>query len=102
MVHGVTIRRIVLIADAAVEGALVREIERLECTAYTSVHCAGRTARGVMDDGFSGTSHVRVEVLAEIDAIRSLAWFVHEGPLSRYSIVSFVDTVDILECAAVA
>lgn len=102
MVEGVSVQRMVLVADSAVESLLIHEIERLGCIAYSSVHCAGRGARGVMDDDFSSSTHVRIEVLGDEVTLRRLARFVHEGPLSRYSIVSFVDSVEMHACVAVA
>jgi hypothetical protein len=98
----VTIQRIVVITDAAVEHVVLREIERLGFLAYSSVRCTGRGLRRVVEHVFAETSHVRIEALGSQDDVRRLMHYVAGGPLNHSSIVCFSDSVEVSECAAVA
>lgn len=102
MLGTVTTRRIVVIAEAGSERAVVQEIERLGFLAYSSVRCLGRGARRVVDNVFAEPSHVRIEALGSLEKVRQLMHFAANGPVSRSSIVCFADSVEVSENAAVA
>lgn len=101
MVDLVPFRRVVLIADVAVEDALLEEIERLGFVTYTSTHCVGRTSHGVVDDPFvRGVNYVRIEALGSTESAEELMQFVQQGVLSHYSITCYRDVVEASFCAS--
>ncbi len=102
MLDTVTVRRVVLIADSAVEQIICREVERLGFLAYSSVHCSGGGSRSVIPDIFSATSHVRIEALGSPDLVRRLMRFVDDHLARRYSIVCFTDAVEVSASTAAA
>jgi hypothetical protein len=102
MLETTTIRRVVLIAAAAVEQAVLREVERLGFLAYSSVRCAGRGSPDTVHDVFSESSHVRIEALGSDDLAHQLLQYVDDSNLSRFSVVCFMDSVQVSASAALA
>lgn len=89
------LRRIVLIAECAAEGVLLREIERLGFSAYSSVNCVGRGARATVDDVFAKSSHVRIEALGSELTIQQLKWIIQDELDGRFSVTYFTDLVEV-------
>lgn len=88
-------RRVVLVIDTAVEQVVLREIERIGFLAYSSVHCASSGPRKSTDDAFFGSSHVRVEALGTTDQAMQLLRVADTPTLSQFSIVCFMDAVQV-------
>lgn len=99
MENSVPNRRVVLIADASLEQALLQEIESLRFDAYSSVPCAGRTARSGIDYVFSATSHVRIEALGSPLSVQRLMHLVSEGALGRFGVACFSDAIEMAQKA---
>lgn len=99
MCSTVAMRRVVVIVDAVLEQLLVEEIERLGFIVHTRADCVGRGARDVLQDGFSGRERVRFEAIGTRDIALDLMEFVQQPELRRYSIVTFMDVVEMDERA---
>ena len=97
MCRTVAMRRVVLIADCRLEELLLAEIERLGFLMHNRVDCCGKGGKDVFSDGFSGRSRVRIEALGTRDIAVELLDFVQQPELRRYSIVSFMDVVEVDE-----
>jgi hypothetical protein len=89
------VRRVVIIADTAIERLLLEHIMSVGARGYNCVYCFGKGRHEPIDDPFTGRSRVRIEVLAKPSVATAIMDFVHQHDLQSYPITAFFDTVEV-------
>ncbi len=92
----VSIRRVVLVADAFLEERLLDRIEKMGFLAQSSVECTGRDSRRLAEDVLS-RGRVRIEALGTADIARELMKYISDGAFQGHSISCYMDSVEMDE-----
>jgi hypothetical protein len=79
-----------IITEAALEGTLVRDIERLGANGYTITDARGKGRRGVRNAGWEATSNIRVEVLCDAETAVAIAAHLREHYYRDYAMTLFL------------
>jgi len=84
-----------IITEAALEGTLVRDIERLGAHGYTITDARGKGRRGVRSAGWEATSNIRIEVLCDAETATALAIHLREHYYQNYAMTLFLLDVGV-------
>ena len=85
-----------IVAEAALEATLVREIEALGARGYTITDARGKGSHGIRDGSWPRTANIRLEVLCGADTAIAICAALHERYSDNFSMVLFVGDVDVL------
>ncbi|HZJ11842.1 MAG TPA: hypothetical protein VFD26_04225 [Methyloceanibacter sp.] len=85
-----------IVTEAAVEGALVRDIENLGAHGYTITDARGKGSHGIRDATWAPLANIRLEVLCGADTARAICTALCERYFDNYSMVIYVSDVDVL------
>ena len=85
-----------VVAEAALEATLVREIEALGARGYTITDARGKGSHGVRDGTWPRTANIRLEVLCSADTAIAICAALRANYSDNYSMVMFVGDVDVL------
>lgn len=85
-----------VITEAALEAALLRDIERLGAHGYTVTDARGKGSRGVRDAGWEASSNIRVEVLCDTTTAESIAAHLQQHYYANYAMILFMSEVNVL------
>lgn len=86
---------ITIIAEAALENDLVREIERLGARGYTVTDARGKGARGVRNAGWEHSANVRIEVVCTTKTAHDIAAVLKERYYADYAMILFFGDVEV-------
>jgi hypothetical protein len=91
-----TIRRVTVYADATVESILLDRFHALGSKGYTVVDCRGKGDQGgSVDDPFSVSNRVRIEVLVQPQVADAIMAYLGSGAIHRRSVAACVETVQV-------
>lgn len=85
-----------VVTEAAIEGALVRDVERLGAHGYTVTDARGKGHRGVRGAGWEASANIRLEVVCDEATARSIAAHLRDHYYANYAMILFVADVDVL------
>ncbi|HEX3725464.1 MAG TPA: hypothetical protein VHV08_04450 [Pirellulales bacterium] len=91
----IEISRVVVIADTALEKALLSEFLKLGAKGYNCSYCFGKGRHETIEDPYTGRSRVRVEVLCRPSVASSILDYVHRKQFGAYPVAAFLDTVEV-------
>lgn len=97
MTTGSHARKLVtIVAEAALEATLTRELERLGAPGYTICDARGRGRRGVRSAGWDLSGNIRVEVVCGADVAAAIAACLRERYSDDYALILFTSDVEVL------
>lgn len=85
-----------VITEAALEPALVRDIERLGAHGYTVTDARGKGNRGVRNAGWETSSNIRIEVVCDAGTAAAIASHLQQHYYAHYAIILFMTDVEVL------
>ena len=85
-----------VVAEAALEHELVREIERLGAHGYTVTDARGRGSRGIRNAGWNLSANIRIEVVCTTDTAHAIAAVLRERYYDNYAMILFIGDVEVL------
>jgi len=90
-------RRVVVIAEKAIERGLLEEFLKLGVKGYNCVYCFGKGEHGVVDDVFTGPERgcVRIEIVTNRPVADAIMDYLHRDAVKHYPITAFVDNVEV-------
>lgn len=91
-----TRKLLTVITEAALEGTLTRDIDRLGARGYTITDARGKGGRGVRDAGWEVSGNVRIEVVCDAATAEAIAAHLQEHYYDDYAMILFVSDVDVL------
>ena len=91
-----TRKLLTVITEAALEGILVRDIERLDAHGYTITDARGKGSRGVRNAGWEASGNIRIEVVCDAETAGAIAAYFREHYYDNYAMILFVSDIDVL------
>lgn len=91
-----TRKLLTVITEAALEGILVRDIERLDAHGYTITDARGNGSRGVRDASWQASGNIRIEVVCDAKTAEAIAAHLQAHYYDDYAMVLFVSDIDVL------
>ena len=85
-----------IVAEAALESSLVKDLERLGAHGHTITDARGRGSRGVRTAAWDSSGNIRVEVVCESDTADAIATELRKLYYDNYAMVLFMSDVDVL------
>lgn len=84
-----------IITEAALEGTLTRDLERLGAHGYTITDARGKGRRGVRSAGWEASSNIRIEVLCDAETANAIATHLRENYYRDYAMTLFLVDVGV-------
>lgn len=91
-----TRKLLTVVTEAAIEGPLVRDVERLGAHGYTVTDARGKGHRGERSAGWEASANIRLEVVCDDSTARSIAAHLRDHYYEDYAMVLFIGDVDVL------
>lgn len=91
-----TRKLLTIIAEAALEATLVRDIDRLNAHGYTITDARGKGNRGIRDAGWEASSNIRIEVVCATQTAEELSAHFQEQYYDNYAMILFMSDIDVL------
>ncbi len=85
-----------VIAEAALEHALVRDVERLGANGYTITDARGKGKRGVRNAGWEASGNIRLEVVCDEEKAAAIAAYLQQHYYANYAMILFMTDVEVL------
>lgn len=92
----VRIRRVTIVADAALETQITDRCIELGASGYTSIACRGAGRRSLADGGTAPNSQVRIEVVAPPQTAELILDYVRREISLEYAVTACIETVEVL------
>lgn len=91
-----TRKLLTIVTEAALEGVLVQQLERLGAHGYTITDARGKGHRGVRRAGWEASSNIRVEVVCDGEAADAITAHLQTHYYEHYAMILFVVDVTVL------
>lgn len=85
-----------VVTEAALEGALVRDLDRLNAHGYTITDARGRGSRGVRDAAWEASGNIRIEVVCDAETAEAITAYLREHYYDDYAMILFMSDVAVL------
>lgn len=85
-----------VITEAAVEQALLRDLERLGVRGYTVCDARGRGSHGVRDAAWDEAANIRIDVICARAQAESVLEHIQARYYNDFAMVAFLHEVEIL------
>ena len=89
-------RLLTIVTEAALEGRLVQELERLGAHGWTITDARGRGSRGVRNSAWDASANVRIEVVCEPATAEAIADHLRARYAPNYALILFLSEVLVL------
>lgn len=94
--HTETRTLLTVFTEAAIESALLRDLDQLGARGYTVSDARGRGSRGVRDAAWQEAANIRVEVICSRERAENILTHLQARYYTNYAMVAFVHDVEIL------
>ncbi|SDJ88466.1 hypothetical protein SAMN05216282_101172 [Cryobacterium psychrotolerans] len=94
--HSHTRTLLTIVTEAALEGTLVRDLDRLHAHGYTITDARGKGNRGVRDAGWEASANIRVEVVCDAETAEAIAASLQEQYYDDYAMILFMSDITVL------
>lgn len=91
-----TRKLLTIISEAAIETALVRNIEQLGAHGYTVTDARGKGSRGARNASWETSSNIRIEVVCDIGTAEAIAAHMKAHYYDNYAMIMFMSDVEVL------
>ena len=85
-----------VVTEAALEGTLVRDLDRLNAHGYTIIDARGKGSRGVRNAGWEASGNIRIEVVCDIETAEAIATDFQKHYYDNYAMILFMSDIDVL------
>lgn len=94
--EGHTRKLLTIITEAALEGTLIRDIERLGAHGYTITDARGKGNRGVRNAGWEASSNIRIEVVCDAEKAAAIVAYLKTHYYDDYAMIMTMSDVEVL------
>jgi len=91
-----TRRMVTIVTEAALERALVGELETLGVRGFTIMDARGKGSRGLRQSDWAQEGNIRVEVICDPALADSIAQRVRDRVYDHYAMILFMQDVSVL------
>ena len=91
-----TRRMVTIVTEAALERALVTELESLGVKGFTITDARGKGSRGMRQSDWAQQGNIRVEVICDPALADRIAGHVREKFYANYAMILFSHEVEVL------
>ncbi|MBS0209396.1 MAG: hypothetical protein JSS27_10605 [Planctomycetes bacterium] len=92
----VTVSRVTIIADSALEQRILDECLRLGAKGYNVVPCRGKGTHAIIGDQFHNLpEEVRIELLVQADIGKKIFAWLKDEILDNHAVMAYLDEVQI-------
>ena len=91
-----TRKLLTIVTEAALEGTLIRDIERLGAHGHTITDARGRGGRGVRNAAWEVSGNIRIEVVCDAETAGAIAAYLQKHYYDNYAMILFKSDVEIL------
>jgi nitrogen regulatory protein PII len=91
-----TRRMVTIVTEAALERALVGELESLGVRGFTIMDARGKGSRGLRQSDWAQEGNIRVEVICDPALADSIAERVRDRFYDHYAMILFLQDVSVL------
>jgi hypothetical protein len=88
-------RRVIVIADVALQEPLLIQFLKLGAKGYSCMDCVGKGRHETIEDPYTGRSRVRIEVVTTPAVAMDILEYVHRKEFGPYPVAAFLDTVKV-------
>lgn len=85
-----------IVTEAALEGVLTREVQKLGAHGYTITDARGSGSRGIRNAGWDTSSNIRMEIVCDAQTARAIAAHLRERYYKDYAMIIFLSDVEVL------
>lgn len=85
-----------IIAEAAIEGMLIKDIEKLGAHGYTVCDARGKGSRGARNSAWDASSNIRIEVVCDSAIAEAIAAYLKIHYYDDYGMILFMTDVAVL------
>ena len=85
-----------VVAEAALEQRIAKDVERLGAHGYTITDARGKGSRGVRDAGWELRGNIRVEVVCDEATAVAIAAHLKDVYYENFAMVLFIGDVEVL------
>jgi nitrogen regulatory protein PII len=89
-------RMVTIVTEAALERALVTELEALGVKGYTITDARGKGSRGMRQSDWAQQGNIRVEVICDPSLADRIAGQVRDKFYDNYAMILFLQDVNVL------
>ncbi|MCH7990179.1 MAG: SulP family inorganic anion transporter, partial [Planctomycetes bacterium] len=91
-----TLKRLTVVADAALEEQLESEFVKHGATGYTAILCTGAGRHGLEKGEASRSAQVRIEIVIPENVCEDILSFIRTEFLPKHRVTACVETVDVV------
>ena len=85
-----------IITEAAIESAVLRELEKLGARGYTVSDARGRGHRGIRDAAWNEAANIRIEVVCSRALAEAALEYVQARFYENYAMIAFMQEIEVL------
>ena len=85
-----------IVAEAALEQRLVKDLERLGAHGHTITDARGKGSRGVRSAAWDRSGNIRVEVVCDAATADAIATDLRDRYYDNYAMILFISDVEVL------
>ena len=85
-----------IVTEHALEGVLVKDLERLGAGGYTITDARGKGTRGARNSAWDATGNIRVEVVCDTATAEAIAAHLQARYYDNYAMILFTTDVAVL------
>lgn len=85
-----------IVTEAAIEGVLLRDLERLGALGYTVSEARGKGSRGVRNADWDASRNVRIEIVCDVPTAERISVHLQTRYYDDYAMILFVSDISVL------
>ena len=87
---------VTIVAEAALEQRMIKDLERLGAHGYTITDARGKGSRGVRNAEWERSGNIRMEVVCDATIAAAIAMHLSEHYYDNYAMILFIGEVEVL------
>lgn len=87
---------VTIITEAAIEGVLTQDLERLGAHGYTVTEARGKGSRGVRSSAWDRSSNIRIEVVCDKATADAITGHLQAHYYDNYAMILFLTDVKVI------
>ncbi len=85
-----------VVTEAALEGTLMRDLDRLGAHGYTITDARGKGSRGIRNAGWEASGNIRIEVVCDSATAAAIASHLREHYYDNFAMILFMSEIEVL------
>ena len=85
-----------IVTESALEGTLMRDLDRLGAHGYTITDARGKGSRGVRNAGWEASGNIRIEVICDGATAASITSHLREHYYDDFAMILFLSDIEVL------